>query len=138
MERSKQTVRVFLVHANADRKSVHKLYTRLMQDGIDAWMDVENLQPGQDWQSEIHKAIIQSDRVLVCLSKAFNERKGYRHEEVKLALEKANFLPENVLSIIPVRLAKCDMPESLQHLHRIDLFTVGGYEKLIRALRGKV
>ena len=109
-----------------------------MQDGIDAWMDVENLQPGQDWQSEIHKAIIQSDRVLVCLSKAFNERKGYRHEEVKLALEKANFLPENVISIIPVRLAKCDMPESLQHLHRIDLFIVGGYEKLIRALRGKV
>ena len=109
-----------------------------MQDGIDAWMDVENLQPGQDWQSEIHKAIIQSDRVLVCLSKTFNERKGYRHEEVKLALEKANFLPENVISIIPVRLAKCDMPESLQHLHRIDLFNVGGYEKLIRALRGKV
>lgn len=136
MNRPNRTSIVFFVHAHADRKSVHKLYTRLVQSGFDAWMDVENLQPGQDWQNEIRKAIIQADVVLVCLSKAFNEQQGYRHEEVKLALEKANFLPEHMVSIIPVRLERCDMPESLQHLHRVDLFTSGGYRKLFRALQG--
>ena len=44
---------IFLVHAHSDRESIHKLYTRLIKDGINAWLDVENLQPGQDWQHEI-------------------------------------------------------------------------------------
>ncbi|MFT3890629.1 MAG: toll/interleukin-1 receptor domain-containing protein [Anaerolineales bacterium] len=138
MKQPNQPLRIFLIHAHADRKPVHKLYTRLIQDGLDAWMDIENLQPGQDWQNEIRKAIIQADIVLVCLSKVFNEQQGYRHEEVKLALEKANFLPEDVISIIPIRLEICDMPESLSHLQRVDLFVAGGYKKLIKSLKGKV
>jgi hypothetical protein len=137
MERFKQNVRVFLIHAHADRRTVHKLYTRLVRSGVDAWMDVENLQPGQDWQNEIRKAILQCDVAVVCLSKAFNAQQGYRHEELKLALEKANFLPEDAISVIPVRLEECDMPESLQHLHRVDLFESGSYRKLIRTLMGE-
>lgn len=138
MNRSNQQSRAFLIHAHTDRKSVHKLYTRLIRDDIDAWMDVENLQPGQDWQNEIRKAIIQADVVLVCLSKAFNDQQGYRHEEVKLALQKANFIADDAISIIPVRLEKCDMPESLHHLHRVDLFVAGGYKKLIKSLQGNI
>ena len=30
------------------------------------------------------------------------------------------------------------MPESLCHLHRVDLFKAGGYKKLIHALREQV
>jgi hypothetical protein len=136
MERSKQK-RIFLIHAHADRKSVHKLYTRLVREGVNAWMDVENLQPGQDWQNEIRNAILQCDVIVACLSNAFNAQQGYRHEELKLALEKANFLPDDQISIIPVRLEKCDMPESLKHLHRVDLFESGSYRRLIGALRGE-
>lgn len=135
MKRSIQKINLFLIHAHTDRKAVHKLYARLIKDNVDVWMDVENLEPGQDWQNEIHKAILQCDFILVCLSPSFNELRGYRHEELKLALEKANFLPDDAISIIPVRLETCDMPESLQHLHRVDLFKKNGYGKLIHALR---
>ena len=138
MERSIQTIRVFLIHAHADRKTVHKLYTRLVRDGLDAWMDVENLLPGQDWQNEIRKAILKSEAVIVCLTRGFDAQHGYRHEELKLALQKTRSLPDDDVFIIPIRLEKCDMPESLQHLHRVDLFETGGYKKLIRALQGYV
>lgn len=138
MKRSNQTVRVFLIHAHADRKAVHKLYRRLVRDGINAWMDVENLQPGQDWQNEIRKAILQCDVILVCLSQAFNAQHGYRHEELKLALEKANFLSDDAISVIPVRLEQCDMPESLRHLHRVDLFEAEEYKKLILTLQDEI
>jgi len=74
--------------------------------------------------------------VLVCLSRNFDKQQGYRHEELKLALEKANFLPNDEVFIIPVRLEKCDMPNSLRHLHRVDLFKAGGYKKLVNALKG--
>jgi len=138
MNRSSQKSRAFLIHAYTDRKAVHKLYARLIKDGFNVWMDTENLQPGQDWQNEIRKAILQCDVILVCLSEAFNEQRGYRHEELKLALEKADFLPDDAISIVPIRLEKCNMPESLRHLHRVDLFVAGGYGKLVRALQDEL
>lgn len=137
MKKSRQKVNIFLIHAHSDKEAVHKLYNRITRNGINAWLDAEQLQPGQDWQDEIRKAILKSDVVIVCLSRGFNKQNGFRHEELKIALEKAKWLDDEVF-IIPVRLEKCDMPESLQHLHRVDLFEAGGYKKLIWALRERV
>ena len=134
MNKRTKHAHVFLIHAHGDRSAVRKLHQRLRRDSIDAWRDVANLQPGQDWQSEIRAAILTSDAVIVCLSRAFNKQRGYRHEELKLALEKASLLVDEVF-IIPARLEDCDMPESLRHLHRVDLFVQGGYGKLVRALQ---
>ena len=136
MRRLNQKTKIFLIHAHSDRETVHKLYERLVKDGLNAWLDAERLQPGQDWQNEIRNALLKCDVVLVCLSRSFDKQQGYRHEELKLALEKADFLPDDEVFIIPVRLEKCVMPESLRHLHRVDLFKAGGYKKLVRALRG--
>lgn len=131
----RKLVRVFLIYAHSDKESVRGLYARLVEDGVNVWLDMERLLPGQDWQREIRQAILKSDVVIVCLSRRFGRRKGYRHEELKIALEKAKLLVNNGIFIIPARLEECDMPESLRRLHRVDLFEAGGYKKLIRALR---
>jgi hypothetical protein len=136
MNGSTQKANSFLIHAHADREAVHKLYQRMVADGLNVWLDAERLQPGQDWQKEIRDALLKCDVVIVCLSGRFDKKHGYRHEELKLALEKANFLPDDEVFIIPVRLEKCDMPEALRHLHRVDLFKAGGYKKLVRSLKG--
>lgn len=135
MSNTKHSLNVFLCHAHSDREIVHHLYRRLLEHGVHAGLDSEDLQPGQNWQREIRKAILNSDVVLICLSQKFNEQQGYRHEELKLALEKANLLDAGEVFIIPVRLEKCDMPESLSHLHRVDLFDPRGFKKLIHALK---
>ena len=135
MSELKYPSRVFLCHAHNDREIVHKLYERLVRDGIQVWLDMERLRPGQDWEREIRKAILKSNVVVVCLSQGFNKRRGYRHEELKIAAEKAKLLSSGEIFIIPVRLEKCDMPESLRHLQRVDLFETGGYKKLIQALQ---
>jgi hypothetical protein len=137
MKSSTQKANIFLIHAHCDKEIVHKLYTRIIRDGMNAWLDAERLQPGQDWQNEIRNALLKSDVVIVCLSRGFNKQQGYRHEELKLALEKANFIPDNDVFIIPVRLEECDMPASLRHLHRVDLFKPGGYKRLIQTLKCK-
>ncbi len=133
----KQQAFVFLIYAHTDKEAVHKLYQRLTENGIHVWLDTEDLKPGQNWQHEIRRAIIKSDVVVVCLSRNFNKQHGYRHEELKLALEKADVLDDEVF-IIPVRLENCDMPESLRNLHRVDLFKPGGYKKLINALQARI
>ncbi len=126
--------RVFLVYAHADKKTVYKLFARLTKAGVKVWLDSERLQPGQDWQSEIRNALLNSDLVLVCLSRNFNKQQGYRHEELKLALQKASLLMRDEIFIIPVRLEKCAMPETLRHLQRVDLFETSGYKKLLQTL----
>ena len=102
---------------------------------MEVWLDKEKLLPGQNWEHEIRKAILKSDIVIICLSKHFNKKRGYRQEEVRIALKKANLLPEGEIFIIPARLENCDLPESLRHLHRVDLFEDDGYKKLIRTLK---
>lgn len=134
MDKQAEQVHVFLIHAHSDKAAVHKLHQRLTRDGIDAWLDAANLQPGQDWQGEIRRAILKSDAVIVCLSRAFNKQHGFRHEELKLALEKASLLIDEVF-LIPVRLETCGMPDALKHLHRVDLFNSGGYKRLLAALQ---
>lgn len=129
------SLKVFLCHSHADRDAVHSLYRRLKRDHMEPWLDRESLLPGQNWEHEIRRAILKSDVVLVCLSNAFNEKRGFRHEELKIALKKTKVLSVDDIFIIPVRLEKCDMPTSLSRLHRVDLFETGGYLKLLKTLR---
>lgn len=136
MPKRKRPLKVFLCHAHADSAAVRVLYTRLTRDGMEVWLDREELLPGQDWELEISRGMHASDVVLVCLSRKFNRRKGYRHTELKMALEKADSLSDDEIFIIPARLEECSVPRALNRWQRVDLFETDGYKKLLRALRG--
>ncbi len=133
---NKRPLKVFLCHAHADRDAVRALYTRLTNDGVDAWLDKVKLLPGQDWELEIKKAVREADVVVVCLSKQFNQA-GFRQKEVRLALDTAMEKPEGEIFIIPARLEECETLESLRKWHWVDLFEGDGYERLMRALRAR-
>lgn len=134
MNPSKQ-LRIFLLHARRDEEVVYRLYRRLIKGGAYVWLDREKLLPGQDWQYEICKAIHGCDLVIVCLSKQFIKQGGYRHEELRIAVEKANSLPQGEIFIIPARLELCEMPEPLERWQRVDLFEAHGYKTLMRAFQ---
>ena len=133
MPEPKRPLKVFLCHAHADRDSVRGLYTRLTKDGVDAWLDKENLLPGQDWELEIRKAVRETDLVIVCLSKQFNQA-GFRQKEVRLALDTAMEKSDGEIFIVPARLEECDTLESLRRWHWVDLFEDNGYKKLTQTL----
>lgn len=133
MPTDKHPLKVFLCHAHADRDAVYALYTRLIKDGVHAWLDKEKLLPGQDWEYEIRKAVRESDVIIVCLSKQFNQA-GFRQKEVRWALDTAMEKPEGEIFIIPARLEECDTLESLRKWHWVDLFEKNGYRKLTLAL----
>ena len=134
MSLSKQ-LQVFLLHARQDEESVRRLYSRLLKEGADVWLDQEKLLPGQDWVYEIRKALESSDIVIACLSRQFNKQGGFRHEELRIALEKAASLPQGSTFLIPARLEKCELPEPLRRWQCVDLFETNGYKKLIRVLK---
>lgn len=139
MSGSKRPLRIFLCYAHSDKESVRKLYTRITKKaGIEAWFDTEKLLPGQDWEHEIRKAILESDVIVICLSRQFNRLGGYRQKELKIALEKASLLPDNEIFIIPVRLEKCALPRRLRRWQCVDLFEADGYRRLLQALRERL
>jgi TIR domain len=127
-------LRVFLSHSSEDRPTVRHLYRRLHADGFAAWLDEEELLPGQDWQQEIRRAVRASDVVLICLSRNSVTRLGYVQKEIKLSLDIAEELPEGTFFLIPVKLEDCEVPERLRRWQSVNLFEADGYERLMRPL----
>jgi len=136
--KTSKPLHIFLAHARDDEKRVLRLYHRLTRDGMDAWLDRERLQPGQDWDHEIRTAIHCSDLVIVCLSNRYIHKRGYCQNELRMVLEEANLLPPYATFIIPARLDACEMPEPLRRWQRVDLFREGGYQRLMGVLREQV
>jgi DNA segregation ATPase FtsK/SpoIIIE-like protein len=132
---SSRRLSVFLCHSTDDKPAVRPLYHRLCEDGFDPWLDEEKLLPGQEWATEIRKAVRSSDVVIVCLSHESTTKAGYVQKEIKYALDVADEQPEGSIFLIPVRLEKCQVPERLRHVQWVNLFQRKGYEKLASALR---
>ena len=125
----------FICHAAEDKPIVRKLYTKLKEDKVNAWLDEEKILPGQDWRLVIDKAIRKSDVVLVCLSRRSVTKTGYIQKELKVSLELLDEQPEGAIFLIPLRLEQCEVPQKLQHLHFVDVNHERGYQQLLLALR---
>ena len=132
---SKRPKQIFLTYAHSDKNAVRHLYDRMTRNHLKVWLDEKELSPGQNWKHEIRQAILRSDVVLVCLSRQFSKQGGYRHEELKLAIERAKSLPENEIFIIPVRLEKCEVPERLRQWQYVNLFEADGFARLLGVLK---
>lgn len=132
---SSHQLRVFLCHSSRDKQAVRDLYKRLKADGIAPWLDEIDILPGQEWESEIRRAVYESDVVLVCLSHAAMTRRGFVHKEITFALDVADEQPERTIYLIPAKLEECEVPERLNRWQWVNYFQEGGYEKLLESLR---
>jgi TIR domain-containing protein/type VII secretion system (Wss) protein YukD len=133
----KRRLRVFLCHSSGDKQAVRDLYYRLRSDGLEPWLDEENLLPGQDWHHEITKAVRSSDVVLVCLSQDSINRSGFVQKEIKYALDVSDEQPEGAIFLIPLKLEECNVPERLRRWHWLNYFEGKGYERLKRSLNSR-
>lgn len=132
---TKNKLKIFLCHSSDDKKSVRLLYEQLRKNNMDPWLDSENLLPGQDWESEIPKAVKNSDVVIVCLSKNSVNKSGYIQKEIKFALNVADEKPEDTIFIIPVKLEECLVPSRLSKWQWLNYFDDNAYSRLINTLR---
>jgi hypothetical protein len=130
-----QRLKVFLCHASHDKSYVRTLYWQLIEEGFMPWLDEENLLAGQDWQTEIRKAVKRSDVVVICLSRHSVNKTGFFQREIAFALDAASEQPESAIFLIPARIEECDIPERIQHFQSPRIFETKGYGNLLSALR---
>jgi hypothetical protein len=132
-----QQLKVFLCHSSGDKAVVRNLYGKLRDDGVNPWLDEEELLPGQDWNQEIRKAIRDSHIIIICLSRESIAKSGYVQKEIRRALDVAEEQPAGTIFLIPLKLEECGVPEQFSHLQWVNYFEEKGYERLIRALRSR-
>ena len=123
---TKSGLKVFICHSSGDKERVRTLYGKLKRDGFTPWLDQENILPGQEWDSEIRKAVRTSDVVVVCLSESSITKEGYVQKEIKLALDVAEEKPEGTIFLIPARFEDCQVPHRLVGWQWVDLFEARG------------
>ena len=59
---------MFISYSRDDAGFADKLRTQLKQAELSAWLDVEELKPGTEWQSKLENALRGASAVVVCLS----------------------------------------------------------------------
>lgn len=126
-------LKVFLCHSKDDKEDVRRIYMRLLALGCQPWLDNESLLPGQDWDSEIRKAIREAHVFLACLSSRSVTKRGYVQKEIKFALDAATEIPDGEIFIIPIKLEPCELPPSLSKWQWLEAYK-DGYGRLIASL----
>jgi tetratricopeptide (TPR) repeat protein len=124
---SSTSKRVFLSYAHENLVMVRSIYTGLKERKIDVWFDKEDLGPGL-WKRKIEKAIPKSRYFIICISEAAlkktgDDSPGFQDEELQQAYEIAREQPEDLFTIVPVRLEDCGRGDHrLSPYQQYDLF----------------
>lgn len=104
--------KVFISYVRDNTQEVHRLCDDLKRSGIDVWLDLKDLEPGQRWKDVVKDAISQGDYFIACFSQESEKRaKTYMREELILACEELRQRPRTRVWFIPVRISPCEIPE---------------------------
>ena len=64
-------VKVFISYSSIDKSFVRKLSNDISANGIDIWLDQNNIKPGDSIVSKINKGLCESDFTLLVISSYF-------------------------------------------------------------------
>ena len=126
---------VFLSYSSKDKKTVHALAKRLMQDGLGVWLDEWAIKPGDSIPLKIQHGLEKSRTLLMCMSSAyFASEWGTLEHNTLLFRDPTNAQRR----FIPLLIQDCDPPDIIVQFAYIDWRTPSdeAYDKLLAACRG--
>ncbi len=115
--------RIFISYAREDADVALRIYDDLKDDGLDPWLDTQDLLPGEEWERTITHVIRDSSYFLALISKYSVGKSGFVQKELRQGLCLLDKLPPGRLFVIPVRLEAVEPShDKLSQLHWVDLF----------------
>jgi len=128
--------KIFVSYSRLDESQAKRIYEALAREGFSPWFDKISLLPGQIWESEIRKAIKESNFVVLVLSQNSVNKQGYFHKEIQFALDVYATIPAGNIFLIPTRLDDCSVPEMLNTIQWVDMFPDwdDGFKKICDSL----
>jgi|GEM_PF-6002388 len=131
-------MKVFISYSKEDYKFAKRIYDDLCCEGIIAWLDSEDLLPGQHRKNTIRQEIEDSTYFLALLSAKSISEKGYLQTELKMALDIFDERPKSEIFLISARIEDFKaMPMELKEIHPVDLFSdyEAGFKKILKVLK---
>ena len=110
---------VFICYMKDDVAVATSIYDFLLDCGADPWLDKKRLVLGDDWKLEIKRAVERSDACVICIRPRFEER-GFRHNEVRWAIDALQSRPLGHGYIIPFIIEPCELPNWCKDFHAGD------------------
>lgn len=117
---------IFLSYARADSKRALRLAADLRRLGIHLWIDQVDIEPGESWDSVVQAKLLESDVVVVLLSRAAVTSANVL-DEVAFALDSRKRL-------VPIVLEQCDRPLRLARVQHVAIDS--GIDEIAKAIVG--
>ena len=111
---------LFLSHAGEESEAARALAAALRGAGVEVWLDVDRLRPGDRWQHEIGAALRRSQALLLYVGRTAVDR--WVDFEVQIALDRA--AKNGNFRLIPVLGPGADpdaLPDFVKLFHGLDL-----------------
>src|ERR1051325_581050 len=122
---------VFLSHSGADSVAAQQLARRLEETGVEVWLDIERIRPGDRWTEQIEKALAGADAFAVYVRDPL--LRPWVDFEVRVAITRA--LADSQFRILPL-LDTGVTPESLSpFLRQFQALPVGSGRRGVLALQ---
>jgi len=121
--------RIFISHSHEDGDFAELLKLKLKAEGLDAWVDLDRLAPGVNWQTEIDSAI-RSSRFLIAVLSPDARKSEYVTYEWAYALGVDR-------PVIPVMIRQTQLHPRLGAIQYLDFTLRGGrpWDRLITTLK---
>ena len=125
--------RVFMIYARADLRVAKEIADQLRTNGMEPWLDVEQIQAGQLWKDVVANALDESAIAIILLSKNFVARK-WAMEELNHAMANLHSPDKYTTPIIPVKIDSTEVPATLAHIQYVDMEAGDEAEFLLKSV----
>jgi hypothetical protein len=122
---------VFFSYARADAAAVDRIANDLRSQGVELWIDRDNIVAGEEWLPQIEAAISQAEFMLVFISEASLQNQWVQRE-YEAAFQ--NQSKAGGTRLIPVLLEQVQLPSFLSKIQYVD-FTRSYFEGITKLLR---
>jgi len=103
---------VFISHASEDKERfVVGFARRLRENGVDAWLDQWEMQPGDSLVDKIFEQGLKNAQAVIVVISAKSIAKPWVRQELNVSVVKRI---DQGIKLIPVVIDQCDIPESLR------------------------
>jgi hypothetical protein len=112
---------IFLSYAREDGERASKIFSLISRPDRPVFYDKDALIPGMDWRHEIEEKVRQCSLILILCSARSISKEGFVQKEIRLALDRAEEMPDGRIFIIPVRFDGVKIPTKLTKYHWLDI-----------------
>lgn len=104
--------KIFVSYVRENTEEIDRICKRFKIEGIDYWLDRDQIEPGKIWKQAIKDAINDGAFFLACFSKEFvAKNQSYMNKELLLAVDILTTKPYDSGWLIPIKLSPCEIPD---------------------------